>query len=109
MKKFKEKLSGRIFFALALSAISALALITVFIIIQGAPIFYEVGVRNFIFGMDWAPSRGEYGIFPMVIGTITVTLGAVIIGVPVGICGAIFLAEFAPSTMSLVFRPIRYF
>jgi phosphate transport system permease protein len=105
MKKFKEKLSGRIFFALALSSISALALITVFIVIQGAPIFLEVGLFNFLFGMDWAPSRGEYGIFPMVIGTLTVTLGAAILGVPVGICGAVFLAEFAPSTMSNIFRP----
>ena len=105
MKKFKEKLSGRIFFALALSSISALALITVFIILKGAPIFWEVGPIKFLFGMEWAPSRGEYGIFPMVIGTLTVTLGAVAAGVPVGICGAVFLAEFAPREMSNIFRP----
>ena len=105
MKKFKENLSGHIFFALALSSISALVLITVFIIMKGAPIFWEVGVIDFIFGMDWAPSRGEYGIFPMIIGSVTVTLGAVILGVPVGICGAVFLAEFAPSVMSNIFRP----
>ena len=105
MKKFKENLSGHIFLALALSSISALALITVFIIMRGAPIFIEVGFRDFIFGMDWAPSRGEYGIFPMIIGTVTVTLGAVILGVPVGICGAVFLAEFAPPAMSNIFRP----
>jgi len=105
MKKFKENLSGHIFLALALSSISALALITVFIIMRGAPIFIEVGFRDFIFGMDWAPSRGEYGIFPMIIGTVTVTLGAVILGVPIGICGAVFLAEFAPPAMSNIFRP----
>ena len=105
MKKFKEQLSGYIFFALALSSISALALITIFIIMQGVPIFVEVGLGNFIFGMDWAPSRGAYGIFPMVIGTITVTLGAALLGVPVGICGAVFLAEFAPPVMSDIFRP----
>ena len=105
MKKFKEKLSGRIFFALALSSISALALITVFIIIKGAPIFWEVGLIDFLFGMDWAPSRNAYGIFPMIIGTITVTLGAVALGVPVGVCGAIFLSEFAPPAMSTIFRP----
>jgi len=105
MKKFKENLSGHIFLALALSSISALALITVFIIMRGAPIFIEVGFRDFIFGMDWAPSRGEYGIFPMIIGTVTVTLGAVVLGVPIGICGAVFLAEFAPPAMSNIFRP----
>ncbi|MDR0321334.1 MAG: phosphate ABC transporter permease subunit PstC [Treponema sp.] len=104
-KKFKEKLSGRVFLALALSSISALALITVFIIIKGAPIIAEVGVIKFIFGMEWAPGRGEFGIFPMVIGSLTVTVGAAILGVPVGICCAVFLAEFAPSVMSNIFRP----
>ncbi|MCL2805780.1 MAG: phosphate ABC transporter permease subunit PstC [Treponema sp.] len=104
-KKFKEHLSRNIFFALALSSISALALITVFIIIKGMPIIAEVGVIKFIFGMEWAPSRGEFGIFPMIIGSLTVTLGAVIIGVPVGICCSVFLAEFAPSAMSNIFRP----
>ena len=105
MKKFKEKLSGRIFFVLALSSISALALITVFIIIQGAPIIAKVGVIEFVFGMDWSPSQGKFGIFPMIIGSLSVTLGAVAIGVPVGICCSIFLSEFAPPILRNIFRP----
>jgi len=105
MKKFRAKLSGRIFFALALSSISALALITIFIIVNGLPIIAEVGVRNFIFGMSWAPSYGEYGIFPMIVGSVTVTLGAAVIGVPIGICCSVFLTEFAPATLSKLFRP----
>ncbi|MCL1983250.1 MAG: phosphate ABC transporter permease subunit PstC [Clostridiales bacterium] len=105
MKKFKEQLSGRVFFALALSSISALALITVFIIANGAPLIADVGVVKFIFGMEWAPSRGEFGIFPMVIGSVTVTLGAAVIGVPIGVCCSVFLAEFAPKAMSTIFRP----
>jgi phosphate transport system permease protein len=105
MKKFKEKLSGRIFFALALSSISALALITIFIIVQGFPIFVEVGFFSFLFGMSWAPSHGEFGIFPMIIGSVTVTLGAVLIGVPIGICCAIFLSEIAPAKLGTLFRP----
>jgi len=105
MKKFREHLSRRIFFALALSSISALALITIFIIVNGVPIIAEVGVLNFIFGMSWAPSQGEYGIFPMIVGSVTVTLGAAIIGVPIGICCSIFLTEFAPSALSMLFRP----
>ena len=107
MKKsrFYEKLSGRIFFALALSSISALALITVFIIIQGAPIIAKVGVIDFIFGMTWAPGEGEFGIFPMIVGSLSVTLGAALLGVPVGICCSIFLAEFAPAAMRNIFRP----
>jgi len=105
MKKFKEKLSGRIFFALALSSISALALITVFIIAQGAPIIAKVGFFNFIFGMTWAPSQGEFGIFPMIIGSLTVTLGAAVLGIPIGICCSIFLTEYAPAPLRNIFRP----
>ena len=105
MKKFREKLSGRIFLVLALSSISALALITVFIIMNGIPIIAQVGFFNFIFGMSWSPSHGEFGIFPMIVGSLTVTVGAAVIGVPIGICTAIFLTEFAPAKLSRVFRP----
>lgn len=105
MKKFKEKLSGRIFFLLALSSISSLALITAFIIIQGAPIIAKIGVFNFIFGMEWAPSQGKFGIFPMIVGSLSVTLGAIIMGVPIAICCSIFLSEFAPPMLRNIFRP----
>ncbi|MCL1873449.1 MAG: phosphate ABC transporter permease subunit PstC [Clostridiales bacterium] len=105
MKKFKEKLSGRIFFIFALSSISVLALITVFIIVKGAPIIAKVGFFNFVFGMKWSPSQGEFGIFPMIIGSVSVTLGAAALGVPIGICCSIFLAEFAPAKMREFFRP----
>jgi phosphate transport system permease protein len=105
MKKFKEKLSERIFLLLALSALSMLALITVFIFIKGVPIIAKVGLLNFVFGMKWAPSQGYYGIFPMIVGTVSVTLGAAIIGVPIAICCSIFLAEFAPVKLRNIFRP----
>ncbi|NLM04368.1 MAG: phosphate ABC transporter permease subunit PstC [Clostridiales bacterium] len=105
MKNFKENLSERIFFLLALSALSVLALITVFIFIKGVPIISKVGLKNFVFGMKWAPSQGAYGIFPMIVGSISVTLGAAIIGVPIAICCSIFLAEFAPETLRNIFRP----
>ena len=104
MKKFKEKLSGRIFLALALSSISVLALITVFILLNGAPIIAEAGLLNF-FGMTWAPGQGEFGITPMIAGSVAVTLGAALIGVPVGICCCIFLAEYAPAPLRNIFRP----
>ena len=105
MKKFREKLSGRIFFALALSSISVLALITVFIIVKGAPIIAEVGLFKFVFGMEWAPGQGKYGIFPMIVGSVSVTLGAALLGVPIGICCSIFLSEFAPAALRKIFRP----
>jgi phosphate transport system permease protein len=105
MKKFKEKLSERVFLLLALSALSVLALITVFIFIKGVPIIAKVGLINFVFGMKWAPSQGYFGIFPMIVGTVSVTLGAAIIGVPIAICCSIFLAEFAPVKLRNIFRP----
>jgi len=105
MKKFREKLSGRVFFALALSSISVLVLITVFIIVRGAPIIAEVGLFNFLFGTVWAPSKGAYGIFPMIVGSVYVTLGAALLGVPIGVCCSIFLAEFAPVAVRNIFRP----
>jgi phosphate transport system permease protein len=100
-----EKTTARIFLLIALSALSALALITLFIFIEGLPIIAKVGVFNFIFGMKWAPSQGEFGIFPMIIGSVSVTLGATVLGVPIAICCSIFLAEFAPPILSNIVRP----
>lgn len=100
-----EKTTKRIFLLIALSALSALALITVFIFIEGVPIIAKVGLFKFVFGMTWAPSQGAFGIFPMIIGSVSVTLGAIILGVPVAICCSIFLAEFAPAKLSNVVRP----
>jgi len=77
----------------------------VFIIVKGAPIIAKVGFFNFVFGMKWSPSQGEFGIFPMIIGSVSVTLGAAALGVPIGICCSIFLAEFAPAKMREFFRP----
>jgi len=105
MNKFKENLSARLFLVLALSSISVLALITIFIFVRGAPLIAHVGLFKFIFGMTWAPSRGEFGIFPMIVGSLSVTLGAAILGVPIGICCSIFLAEFAPVKLRNAFRP----
>jgi len=105
MKLRKDKLLSFGFFLIALSTLSALAVITIFIFVEGLPIINKVGVINFIFGMKWAPSQGEYGIFPMIIGTLSVTLGAALIGVPVALCVSIFLTEFAPKRVRTILRP----
>jgi phosphate transport system permease protein len=72
---------------------------------NGLPLIMDVGLIEFVFGMTWAPTEGEFGIFPMILGSIYVTLGAAIVGVPIGICCGIFLAELAPSWFSNLFRP----
>lgn len=100
----KEKWLSVGFFLIALSTLSALVVITVFIFVEGLPIITKVGVFNFIFGMKWAPSQGAYGIFPMIVGTISVTLGAALIGVPVALCCSVFMTEFAPLKIRMVMR-----
>ena len=105
MKKFFEKIPGVVFLVLALSSISALALITVFIIVYGVPLIAKVGLVDFVFGMTWAPTQGQFGIFPMVVGSVVVTFGAALIGVPIGLCCSIFLAEFAMKRLQSIFRP----
>ncbi|MDD5288673.1 MAG: phosphate ABC transporter permease subunit PstC, partial [Dehalococcoidales bacterium] len=96
MKNFGEKIPQSLFFIIALSALSVLALITIFIFVEGVPLIAKVGFFKFVFGMKWAPSLGQFGIFPMIVGTVLVTLGAMILGVPLALCCSIFLAEFAP-------------
>jgi phosphate transport system permease protein len=105
MKSLIEKITEKTFLIIALSALSSLALITVFIFVEGLPLIAKVGIIDFVFGMKWAPSQGYFGIFPMIIGSISVTLGATILGVPVAICCSIFLAEFAPAKVSNIIRP----
>jgi phosphate transport system permease protein len=104
-KNFLEKLSGRVFLTLAFTSILALAIITGFIFMQGVPLIAETGLISFLFRADWAPSQGLFGIGGMILGSILVTLGAAIIGIPTGICCAIFMAEFAPEIMRKIFRP----
>ena len=105
MKSVKGKFSEIVFLLIALSALSVLALITVFIFIKGVPIIAKVGIIDFVFGMKWAPGQGYYGIFPMIVGSVSVTIGAAILGVPIALCCSIFLAEFAPATLRNIFRP----
>src|SRR4030067_3672747 len=92
-----EKPIERALLAIALTSILVLALIALFIFWAGAPVFLKVGPLDFIFGRTWAPHRAVFGILPMVLGSFWVTLGALLIGVPLGLAWAIFLAEFAPG------------
>ena len=100
----KDKMLRLGFFFVALSTLSALAIITIFIFVEGVPLINKVGLVKFIFGMKWAPSQGLYGIFPMIVGTVTVTFGAALIGVPVALCVSIFLTEFAPKKIRTFMR-----
>ena len=105
MTLFIEKLAKRGLFLMALSALSGLALITIYIVAEGVPLIAKAGVFNFVFGTKWAPTQGFFGILPMILGSLWVTVGAIVLGVPVALCCAIFMAEFAPVAMRNVLRP----
>jgi phosphate transport system permease protein len=91
--------------AVALTSTAVLALIALFILIEGLPIISKVGVFDFLFGQRWAPTAGSFGIWPMIVGSISVTIGAIVIGVPLGLACTVFLVEFAPPQFTTIMRP----
>ena len=101
----KEKLIEKILMVLAFSAISLLLLITIFIFREGFPIILKSGIMDFLLSTKWAPTRGHFGIFSMIISSISVTLGAMVLGIPLSLACAITLAEFSPPRMMTVLKP----
>ncbi len=106
MKLIGEKGVGRILSFTAFSAITALVLIALFILKEGLPFIFDYGVGNFLTETDWHPQAGKFGIFPMIMSTLWVTLGAMGIGAPLGIAGAVFLSEFVPRPVMNVVKPV---
>lgn len=94
-----------VFLVSACVSILAVALICVFLFANGVPAIAEIGVFKFLFGTTWRPSNGFFGIFPMIVGSIYVTAGAIAIGVPVGIMTALYLAMFCPPKVYKIFKP----
>jgi phosphate ABC transporter permease protein PstC len=87
----------------ALSALSGLALITAFIFREGVPVIAKIGLVDFIFSGDWYPMEGRFGIFPMIVGSLAVTGGAMVIGVVFGLGCAVLLTQFSsPRVISIV-------
>ena len=97
MNNFKEKFMQYIFTMAACISILAVMLICIFLFAKGVPAIKEIGVFKFLLGTEWRPENDIYGIFPMIIGSIYVTAGALVIGVPIGILTAVFMARFCPK------------
>ncbi|MGN1131381.1 MAG: phosphate ABC transporter permease subunit PstC [Ruminococcus sp.] len=106
MSNVKEKLMKMVFLLCACISIIAVIIICLFIFANGVPAVSEIGFFDFIFGTHWKPSSGEYGIFPMIVASIYVTAGAIIIGVPIGLLTAVFLAKYCPKRMYKVIKPL---
>lgn len=100
-----EQVSRILFIAAAGVSILAVALICVFLLVNGVPAIAQIGLPDFLLGTTWKPANDIYGIFPMIVGSIYVTAGALIVGVPAGILCAIFLARFATGRVVRIMRP----
>jgi phosphate ABC transporter permease protein PstC len=100
-----EKIVERILQLIAFSAITSLLVIAIFILKEGVPFILKVGPVEFLLGSDWDPAAGKFGIYPMIVASLWVTLGAMLIGAPLGIAGAIFLNEFVPPGVTRVVKP----
>ena len=94
-----------VFFLAACASILAVALICLFLFANGLPAIGKIGVFDFLLGKEWRPSNDLYGILPMILGSIYVTAGAMIVGVPVGILTAVFMAKFCPKKLYRVLKP----
>ncbi len=106
MKHLTEQLMHAVFLLFACVSILAVALICLFLFANGLPAIAEIGPLRFLTGLQWAPSQNLYGILPMIIGSIYVTAGAILVGVPIGLLCAIFLARFCPKPLYRVISPV---
>lgn len=101
----KEGAARVLFAGAAALSILAVGLICVFLFANGIPAMVEIGIPDFLLGTTWRPANDIYGIFPMIIGSIYVTAGALIFGVPAGLLTAIFLSRFASAKVAAFLKP----
>lgn len=105
MKKGKEEIMRLVFLAAACASIALVAMICVFLFGNGLPTIAKIGVTNFFFGETWRPNNDLYGILPMILGSAYVTFGAIVVGVPIGILTAVFMARFCPDSLYKFLKP----
>lgn len=90
----------------AFFSVIIILLIIAFIFLEGLPAFQNYGFLQFIFGMNWDPTNGDYGVFSMIVGTLTVTLFALLMAIPLSVLCAIFMAEVAPNKVRSFLKPV---
>ena len=105
--QLKEKIMSGVFLTVALTSIVAVLLICIFLFANGIPAMSKIGVFSFLFGNEWSPSNSPaaFGIFPMILGSVYVTAGAILFGVPIGILTAVFMARMCPKRLYKVIKP----
>ncbi|MGM9935722.1 MAG: phosphate ABC transporter permease subunit PstC [Candidatus Ornithomonoglobus sp.] len=107
MKNILEKGMRIVFFIAAIASIIAVFLICLFLFANGIPAIGKIGIFSFLLGTKWSPTNvpASFGIFPMILGSIYVTAGAIIIGVPIGILTSVFMAKYCPKGIYKVLKP----
>lgn len=103
-KVLTEKIMQAVFFVAACASVLAVALICIFLFANGIPAMREIGFIKFITGDIWRPSSEQYGILAMIVGSLYVTAGAIIIGVPIGILTSVFMAMYCPKQ---IYKPLK--
>ena len=108
VRRRKEKAIKVLFFIIALASITILGLIVLFLFMEGLPIFGKVSVKDFLFGVYWYPTSEppDFGIFPLIIASIAVTIISSIISIPLGVLTALYLAESASTRARELVKPI---
>ena len=103
--KVKEQVMRWVFAETAAFSIAAVALICVFLFLNGLPFFTKYDLGAFLSGTTWKPANNIFGILPMIVGSLYVTGGALLFGAPVGILAGIYLARFCPKRLYSVLKP----
>ena len=105
MKNLRENLMHMVFFLCALTSIFAVVLICIFLFANGVPAMKEIGLLDFLTGAKWKPGNDIYGILPMILGSLYITAGAIVIGVPIGLLTAVFMAFYCPKKLYGLLKP----
>ena len=105
MKDIKETVMKYVFLLCACASILAVVLICLFLFANGIPAIGKIGIFDFLLGEKWKPGNDIYGILPFILGSIYVTAGAILIGVPVGILTAVYMAKFCPPKLYRFMKP----
>jgi phosphate transport system permease protein len=105
MNHIKESFMRTVFLAAACASIFCVALICLFLFVNGLPAIGRIGFVRFLAGSEWRPGNNLFGIWPMILGSLYVTAGAIVAGVPVGVLTAVFMARFCPDWLHRLFAP----
>jgi len=105
MNLTRDRVVSPILFAIASFSITALFVIGVFIFVEGLPVMLRVGVWKFIGSSEWLPLEGKFGILAMIIGSVAVSVGTLVVAVPLGVGCAVYLSEFASKRAVAIIKP----